>query len=331
MQPFGWGSPYGHGFDPTADLGPLKSKPRWWDARAEEALRESVRHWQWAWQTSFLSWFVDNIRGSHQSLAMQYAAAQARHLGLLDGVRHPITSKPCLHCGELFREDGVAASCLTRFGNVDSIDYCNPCMLRVIDHEPTRGDLPVHSERKQIVDWLQLIAEGLQRVPSKSFPSVQEFRAAGYDERLQIVTLCQRRPSVRRVKQLFGAWLAALIAAGLLENGTRRLMRGTQCFARDGHVCFSLGEKTVDDFLTDTGLQHEKEPHYPDSNLRADFRIGNMFVEFLGLKGQSDYDERTAVKTLLCETRGVRLLLIEPKDLASRTTLGRKIARALAS
>lgn len=204
-------------------------------------------------------------------------------------------------------------------------------MVGVLDHEPTREDLPAHSERKQIVDWLQLVAEGLQRVPSQSFPSIEEFRSAGRDERLRIVTLCQSRPAVRRVKQVFGTWLAALIAARLLEDGTRRMMRGTQCFARDGHVCLSLGEKTVDDFLTDTGLQHEKEPHYPDSNLRADFRIGDTFVEFLGLKGQSDYDERTAIKRLMCKTRGLRLLLIEPKDLASRTTLGRKIARALAS
>ena len=96
-------------------------------------------------------------------------------------------------------------------------------------------------------------------------------------------------------------------------------------------MCFSLGEKTVDDFLTDLRLEHEKEPPYPQSNLRADFRVGATFVEFLGLKGNSDYDEKTSAKKRLCAAAGIRLLLIEPKDLASRGRLGRKIAMALGS
>jgi hypothetical protein len=330
MLPFGWGAPYGHGFDPNPDLGPLKSQPRWWDARAEEALRESVRHWQWAWQHAFGSWFVDNIPTTHQTPAMEYAAAKARQLGLLEGACLPILGKPCLHCGELFREDGAAGSCLARFGNVDSIDFCNPCMLGVLDHEPARDGASRPLRKDQITDWLQLVAKRLQRIPSQAFPSIEEFRAADRRERLHIVTLCQSRPAVKRVKELFGTWLGVLIAAELLENGTRRLLLGTQCLARDGHVCFSLGEKTVDDFLTETGVQHEREPHYPNSGLRADFRIGAAFVEFLGLKGQPEYDEKTMIKNQLCETAGLRLVLIEPKDLASRTTLRKKIARALA-
>src|SRR2546428_275772 len=284
MQPFGWGAPYGHGFDPNPDLGPLKSRPRWWDTRAEDALHASIRQWQWAWQTSFASWFVDNIRSTHQTPAMQYAAAKARELGLLAGVRHPIIGKPCHHCGKLFREDGTAGSCLARFGDIDSIDYCNPCMLGVLDQEPAREKLVADSGKKQIIDWLKLVGERLQRIPSQSFPSIEEFRTADRNERLQIVTVCQSRPSAKSVKQLFGTWLGALIAAGLLENGTRRLLLGTQCLARDGHVCFSLGEKTIDDLLTEMGIQHEREPHYPDSNLRADFRIGDTFVEFVGLR-----------------------------------------------
>ena len=329
MQPFGWNTPFGHGFDPSPDLGPLKSRPRWWDTRAEEALRESIRQWQWAWQHAFGTWFVENIRSTHQSSAMVYAAAKARELGMLQGVRLPIIGKPCLHCGESFREDGAAGSCLSRFGDVESIDFCNPCMLAVLDHQPATEDRSTHSGKDHIIDWLQRVAQRLQRIPSQSFPTIEEFRAADRDERLSIVALCQNRPSVKRVKQLFGTWLEGLITADLLENGTRRLLVGTQCLARDGHVCYSLGEKTIDDFLTDMGVEHEREPHYPGSGLRGDFRIGDTIVEFLGLKGQPEYDEKTTTKMQLCKATGVRLLLIEPKDLASRTTLGRKIQRAL--
>jgi hypothetical protein len=123
MNPFGWFAPYGHGFNPNPDLAPLKSHPRWWDDRAEGALRNSIRQWQWAWLHGFSNWFVDTIRTSHQTPAMAYAAAKAKQLGLLDAIRLPVLGKPCLHCGQMFREDGVAGSCLARFGNVESIDF----------------------------------------------------------------------------------------------------------------------------------------------------------------------------------------------------------------
>jgi hypothetical protein len=239
MEPFGWFAPYGHGFNPNPDLAPLKTHPRWWNARAEEALRESIRHWQWAWLHGFGSWFVDNIRPTHQSAAMDYAAAKAKQLGLLEGLRLPVVGKPCLQCGETFREDGVAGSCLARFGNVESIDLCNPCMVGVLG-PPMPGAGPSRSEvdptfgKEQTTAWLQEVAKRLQRIPSQSFPSIEEFRAADREERRFIVALCQRRPSPARVKELFGSWLAALIAADLLENGTRRLLMASAWRRRRG-------------------------------------------------------------------------------------------------
>jgi hypothetical protein len=106
-------------------------------------------------------------------------------------------------------------------------------------------------------------------------------------------------------------------------------MRGTQCLARDGHLCFSLGEKTVDDLLSELGLSHEKEPRYPQSTLRADFLVGDTYVEFLGLKGDLGYDEKTTTKKQLCKAADLPLLLIEPKDLMNRKSLVRKIGKAV--
>jgi hypothetical protein len=139
-------------------------------------------------------------------------------------------------------------------------------------HAPASDPAPPFG-KEQTIGWLQDVARTLQRIPSQGFPSIDEFRGASREERGRIVALCQHRPSVMRVKELFGSWLAALIAADLLENGTRRLLLGTHCIARDGHVCFSLGEKTVDDLLTEMGIQNEREPHYPNANFRADFRV----------------------------------------------------------
>ena len=69
----------------------------------------------------------------------------------------------------------------------------------------------------------------------------------GTEERLALLRLLRVKPSLRRVKSVFGSWLKALIQAGVLEDGTRKTSRGIQSIAKDGHVCLSLGEKTIDD------------------------------------------------------------------------------------
>jgi hypothetical protein len=110
------------------------------------------------------------------------------------------------------------------------------------------------------------------------------------------------------VKELFGSWLEALIEAGILEDGTRRTARGTQCVAIDGHFCLSLGEKTIDDLLHAHGILHEKEPRYPEGNYRADFGVNGVFIEYFGLKGNTDYDKRSEFKRRLCKKHGIKLI-----------------------
>jgi hypothetical protein len=131
----------------------------------------------------------------------------------------------------------------------------------------------------------------------------------------------RKKPSVRRVKELFGSWFKALIDAELLENDARRLSLGTQCLARDGHTCFSLGEKTIDDVLHGLGIPHEREPAYPVGNFRADFLVNGVFIEYFGLAGDPKYDARSKEKRKLCEAHGIKLIAILPKDLVSSKKL----------
>jgi len=128
---------------------------------------------------------------------------------------------------------------------------------------------------------------------------------------------------------VFGSWLNALIQAEILEDGTRRTSRGTQTLARDGHVCLSLGEKTIDDYLYERNVAHEKEPHYPEGNYRADFQIGDTFVEYFGLKGNPEYDQKTKLKQDLCKKHGIQLISIYPADLVSLKSLDKKLAPIL--
>lgn len=87
-------------------------------------------------------------------------------------------------------------------------------------------------------------------------------------------------PNPETYKVAFGSWNKAIEAAGFDPNSSSL---GRVCIAKDGHKCRSFAEKIVDDWLFENGILHEKEVFYPNSRLRADWRIGSTFVEYLGL------------------------------------------------
>jgi hypothetical protein len=127
--------------------------------------------------------------------------------------------------------------------------------------------------------------------------------------------------SAKRVKEVFGSWLKALIEAGVLVNGTRETPRGIHTIALDGHTCLSLGEKTICDYLHRRGITHYREPKYPEGNYRADFLVGDVFIEYFGLAGDSAYDVRAREKMRLCQTHGIKLIALYPKDLITTAKL----------
>jgi hypothetical protein len=93
--------------------------------------------------------------------------------------------------------------------------------------------------------------------------------------------------------------------------------------AKDGHVCYSLAEKTMDDLLHVHGIPHEREPCYPEGNYRADFALGKTFVEFFGLTGDADYYAK--LKQKLCRKHGIKLISVYPEDLVSQKRLESKL------
>jgi hypothetical protein len=184
--------------------------------------------------------------------------------------------------------------------------------------------------REAVLSYIQDLAEVIERVPPQGFgEGVGDLWGLTTEERLAILQVLRRKSSVGRVKELFGSWLKALIEAGVLEDGIRRTSRGTQCLAKDGHVCLSLGEKTVDDFLSSRGIAHEREPPYPEGELRADFLVNGALVEYFGLKGDPDYDAKTWRKQRICRKHGIRLISVYPDDLVSKRKLEAKLLRGL--
>lgn len=116
-------------------------------------------------------------------------------------------------------------------------------------------------------------------------------------------------------------WATWLARAGVLGDGWRP-SRGYVSVAADGHLCRSLFERIIDDYLWATGIAHEPEPQYPyDAELnpygyRADWRLGDgRFVEAAGLMSETAYAKKMARKRELAARHGLELLVLTEADL----------------
>ena len=92
---------------------------------------------------------------------------------------------------------------------------------------------------------------------------------------------------------------------------------GTKCVAKDGCRCNSREEVQVDDWLSDRGIEHDKEPKYPPHPLynknglkRADWRVGSTWVEYAGLLNQDNYAKRMKDKIELARSLKLDFMVI---------------------
>ena len=123
-------------------------------------------------------------------------------------------------------------------------------------------------------------------------------------------------------RKSFGSWNKAVLAAGFTPNRSHddRMYKRIISKAKDGHLCDSVSEVLIDDWLYKNNILHEKDAHYPDTNHKADWTIisnGNkIFIEYFGLANDSPrYDRCIKEKEVLCEKQNIPLIAIYPKDL----------------
>ncbi|MFY1661243.1 hypothetical protein [Micromonospora sp. WMMD1274] len=116
-------------------------------------------------------------------------------------------------------------------------------------------------------------------------------------------------------------WTDWLTVAGLLTDASRPA-RGILSVAADGHLCRSMFERHIDDFLHHHGIAHDVEPHYPrhhllnTTGLRADWLLSDgTYVEALGMLQEDDYAAKVQRKTELADLSGIRLVTVRPPDL----------------
>jgi hypothetical protein len=129
----------------------------------------------------------------------------------------------------------------------------------------------------------------------------------------------------------FGSWAHFLDEAGLLSE--RKSGRGGyQSIATDGHLCLSLGERAICEYLTRNNLIHEKEPMYPyhevlnpNNLLRGDFLVNGTIIEFAGMMSNPDYASRMETKQELAKTLKLKWMKIEAARLVDLDKMLAKI------
>jgi len=170
----------------------------------------------------------------------------------------------------------------------------------------------------------------LNKVPSQNYiDEISNLSVYEINDRIKILKHLKNKPSLNRVKKIFGSWFNALIESQILEDGTRKNSFRIQCLAKDGHVCLSLGEKTLDDLLYELKIDHSKEPHYPEGNFRGDFLIGDKIIEYFGLTGNQAYDKRVEYKRELAKKYNMKIIEIFPIDLIDTNKLKDKLKTQL--
>ncbi len=184
-------------------------------------------------------------------------------------------------------------------GNGNS-KYCSvKCRREAEKHAP-----------QQLIKIIKQTAQELKRVPAKR-------------ELEKIAEIC---------RDIFGSWNNAVIAAGLQPNRShsQRMYKRINTIASDGHICDSISEAIIDNWLTKNNISHERNVSYPETNHKADwgikFREKYIFVEYFGLAGDSPrYDRAIRKKRKLCQKHNLTLVAIYPQDIYPKKYLDGKL------
>ena len=303
---------------------------KWWTDAHDKLIRKQISKWQWYWHFYIRDEIlriteaevIDSWKkfdpacqrgvgtGYWHNVLEYFTYARAKDIGLDQLIRKP-EWKRCPICENMFLENSLPEPLAKRLG-INGLDFCAPCLTSRILQSTGKDNL----NKEDVKKYLKSLSSLLQAIPHQGYSEgADDLLYLSSKDRLAALQLFTNKPTTSLVKKLFSSWLQALIEAEILEDGTRKTSRGTMCVAKDGHVCLSLAEKTLDDFLYAHEIPHTREPHYPDSNFRADFEIKGNYIEYFGLAGNPEYDKKIKAKEKMAKKVGINLISVYPQNL----------------
>ncbi|MDO9455258.1 hypothetical protein [Nocardioides sp.] len=197
----------------------------------------------------------------------------------------------------------------------ERVAYCHDCLVAASEGKPALA----HRRRTA-----QAVRE-LAAAEFDNIPMLEEQLAALHIDpdnpvpATRIDRLLLLRFAVARGKF---PWTLVLEESGIAPEGLRT-SRGTLVRARDGHLCLSLRERAVCDFLHQHGIKHDREPLYPTDEVlnprgrrRADWILTDgTLVELWGMPNDPVYAAKMVEKRQLAQRHNLRLIELTDTDL----------------
>ncbi|MDO9155128.1 MAG: hypothetical protein Q7U47_15700 [Paludibacter sp.] len=215
--------------------------------------------------------------------------------------------KTCSICGNSFRTVNIPD-----WIYINVYPYKDCCFNCNIVEENSDEDILIH---------IQNFVKCCGFIPPSNYSFLnKEFTVRIGDNWKEIINIYSKVGHPWYINTKFGSWFKALYDAKVIE--TIVTSRGVRCLSLDGHLCNSLAEKQIDDWLFEHNILHEKEPMYPKHILynisgkrRGDWKVKNIFIEYFGLIGDKQYEQKLMDKQMLACDLGISLIEIYPTDL----------------
>ncbi len=133
---------------------------------------------------------------------------------------------------------------------------------------------------------------------------------------------------------MFGSWNNTILEAGLTPHRSHdsRMYKRSKTKALDGHLCDSVSEAIIDNWLHKNDIVHARNTSYPNTNHLADWSINNAktFIEYFGLaKDSPRYDRAIKEKMKICQKNNIKLVSIYPRHLYPKNSLDKYLSKLL--
>jgi len=229
----------------------------------------------------------------------------------------------CENCGKEFRR-AVSA--------ISPHNYCSYFCAAIINNRkrPERGAKTIECENcgKKFKKWVLRNKKYCSRacLANAKFYTAEKLLKIIKTTARQLKRTPARREVSRGVDKacvrFFGSWNNAVSTAGFTPNRSHdnKMYKRANAKAIDGHLCDSISEVLIDNWLHKNNIRHEKDVPYPGTKHKADWQIMSknqkIFVEYFGLANDSPrYDRSVNEKRALCKEKNISLIGIYPKDL----------------